>query len=200
MFLPDLVQPLQGWRWASQTLTPGALSRPWATLCNAFGVEVRCIPRSARRSLHARRHLAKRNAVSVTEVCQLIDALADEARSAGHLTGYRPTSWPRAGVQSLLLVAKRRAGRASDHLRSLGLPTQPAVPAIRAARPGDSAGDPAQVSGSGLPSLASARAAQPGCQTLRRNSGHEPRGAAGPQPKRATARSRIDARNQPIGG
>jgi hypothetical protein len=65
-------------------------------------VEVRYAPRSARRSLHARRHLAKRDAVSVAEVCQLIDALADEARSAGHLTGYRPTSWPRAGVQTLI--------------------------------------------------------------------------------------------------
>ena len=65
-------------------------------------VEVRYAPRSARRSLHARRHLAKQDAVSVTELCHLIDALADEARSAGHLTGYRPTSWPRAGVQTLL--------------------------------------------------------------------------------------------------
>ena len=65
-------------------------------------VEVRYAPRSARRSLHARRNLAKRDAVSVAELCQLIDALADEARSAGHLTGYRPTSWPRAGVQTLV--------------------------------------------------------------------------------------------------
>jgi hypothetical protein len=65
-------------------------------------VEVRYAPRSARRSLHARGHLAKRDAVSVTEVCHLIDALADEARTAGHLTGYRPTSWPRAGVRTLL--------------------------------------------------------------------------------------------------
>jgi hypothetical protein len=65
-------------------------------------VEVRYAPHSARRSLHARTHLAKRDAVSVTEVCQLIDALADEAHSAGHLTGYRPTSWPRAGVRTLL--------------------------------------------------------------------------------------------------
>jgi hypothetical protein len=65
-------------------------------------VEVRYAPQSARRSLHARRHLAQRDAVSVTELCQLIDALADEARSAGHLTGYRPTSWPRAGVRTLL--------------------------------------------------------------------------------------------------
>ena len=65
-------------------------------------VEVRYAPRSAHRSLHARRYLAKRDAVSVTELCQLIDALADEARSAGHLTGYRPTSWPRAGVQTLV--------------------------------------------------------------------------------------------------
>jgi hypothetical protein len=65
-------------------------------------VEVRYAPRSARRSLHARRHLAKRDAVSVAEVCHLIDALAHEARSAGCLTGYRPTSWPRAGVQTLL--------------------------------------------------------------------------------------------------
>jgi hypothetical protein len=65
-------------------------------------VEVRYAPCSARRSLHARTHLAKRDAVSVAEICHLIDALADEARSAGHLTGYRPTSWPRAGVQSLL--------------------------------------------------------------------------------------------------
>jgi hypothetical protein len=65
-------------------------------------VEVRYAPRSARRSLHARRHLAKRDAVSVAGVCQLIDALADEARSASHLTGYRPTSWPRAGVQTLV--------------------------------------------------------------------------------------------------
>jgi hypothetical protein len=65
-------------------------------------IEVRYAPHSARRSLHARRHLAQRNAISVTELCQLIDALADEARSAGHLTGYRPTSWPRAGVRTLL--------------------------------------------------------------------------------------------------
>jgi len=65
-------------------------------------VEIRYAPRSASRSLHARRHLAKRDAVSVGEVCQLIDALADEARSAGHLTGYRPTSWPRSGVQTLI--------------------------------------------------------------------------------------------------
>jgi hypothetical protein len=65
-------------------------------------VEVHYAPQSARRSLHARRHLAKHDAVSVTELCQLIDTLADDARSAGHLTGYRPTSWPRAGVQSLL--------------------------------------------------------------------------------------------------
>jgi len=52
-------------------------------------VEVRYAPQSARRSLHARRHLAQRDAVSVTEVCHLIDALADEARSADHLTGSR---------------------------------------------------------------------------------------------------------------
>jgi len=65
-------------------------------------VEVRYAPCRARRSLHARTHLAKRDAVSVTELCQLIDALADEARSAGHLTGYRPTSWPRAGGRTLL--------------------------------------------------------------------------------------------------
>ena len=65
-------------------------------------VEVRYAPLSARRSLHARRHLAKRDAISVAELCHLIDALADEARSAGHLTGYRPTSWSRAGVQTLV--------------------------------------------------------------------------------------------------
>ncbi|NLF73214.1 MAG: hypothetical protein GX575_29610 [Candidatus Anammoximicrobium sp.] len=70
--------------------------------CSQEYVEVRYAPHSARRSLHARRHLAKRDAVSVAELCQLIDALADEARSAGHLTGYRPTSWPRAGVQTLI--------------------------------------------------------------------------------------------------
>ena len=50
-------------------------------------VEVRYAPRSAHRSLHARRYLAKRDAVSVTELCQLIYAPADDARSAGHLTG-----------------------------------------------------------------------------------------------------------------
>jgi hypothetical protein len=65
-------------------------------------VEVRYAPRSARRSLHARRHLAKQDAVSVAELCHLIDALANDARSAGCLTGYRPQSWPRAGVQTLL--------------------------------------------------------------------------------------------------
>ena len=52
-------------------------------------VEVRYAPHSAKRSQHARRHLARRDAVSVMELCQLIDALADEARSAGHLTGSR---------------------------------------------------------------------------------------------------------------
>jgi hypothetical protein len=65
-------------------------------------VEVRYAPRSARRSLHARKNLAKRDAVSVAELCQLIDALAVEARSFGWLTGYSPTSWRRAGVQTLV--------------------------------------------------------------------------------------------------
>ncbi|MCY2990728.1 MAG: hypothetical protein NTY19_23045 [Planctomycetota bacterium] len=65
-------------------------------------VEVRYAPLSARRSLHARRHLAKRDAISVAELCHLIDALADEARSIGRLTGYRPTSWSRAGIQTLV--------------------------------------------------------------------------------------------------
>jgi hypothetical protein len=65
-------------------------------------VEVRYAPRSARRSLHARRNLAKRDAVSVAELCQLIDALAEEARRTGSLTGYSPTSWHRAGVQTLV--------------------------------------------------------------------------------------------------
>jgi hypothetical protein len=83
----DLEQHRRGSRWRSRS---------------EEYVEVRHAPHSARRSLHARRHLAKRDAVSVAELCQLIDALADEARSAGHLTGYRPTSWPRAGVQTLI--------------------------------------------------------------------------------------------------
>ena len=65
-------------------------------------VEVRYAPRSARRSLHARRNLAKRDAVSVAELCRLIDALAEEARRTGRLTGYSPTSWHRAGVQTLV--------------------------------------------------------------------------------------------------
>lgn len=65
-------------------------------------VEVRFAPRSARRSLHARRYLAKRDAISVAEVCDLIDALAAEARSVGNLTRYSPTSWCRAGVQTLI--------------------------------------------------------------------------------------------------
>ena len=65
-------------------------------------VEVRYAPSSARRSLHARRHLAKRDAISVAEVCYLIDALAAEARSFGWLTGYSPTSWHRAGVRTLV--------------------------------------------------------------------------------------------------
>jgi hypothetical protein len=65
-------------------------------------VEVRYAPSSARRSLHARRNLAKRDAVSVAELCHLIDALAAEASRTGRLTGYRPTSWHRAGVQTLV--------------------------------------------------------------------------------------------------
>jgi len=65
-------------------------------------VEVRYAPSSARRSLHARRLLAKRDAISVAEVCYLIDALAAEARSFGWLTGYSPTSWHRAGVRTLV--------------------------------------------------------------------------------------------------
>jgi hypothetical protein len=65
-------------------------------------VEVRYAPGSARRSLHARRYLAKRDAISVAEVCDLIDALAAEARSVGNLTRYSPTSWCRAGVQTLI--------------------------------------------------------------------------------------------------
>ena len=63
----------------------------------------KCVtPGSARRSLHARRYLAKRDAVSVAEVCDLIYALAAEARSVGNLTRYSPTSWCRAGVQTLI--------------------------------------------------------------------------------------------------
>ena len=65
-------------------------------------VEVRYAPGSARRSLHARRYLAKRDAISVAELCDLIDALAAEARSVGNLTRYSPTSWCRAGVQTLI--------------------------------------------------------------------------------------------------
>jgi hypothetical protein len=42
MFLPDLVQPLQGWR-SRGTANPGCadVPRPWATVRNAFGVEER---------------------------------------------------------------------------------------------------------------------------------------------------------------
>ena len=65
-------------------------------------VEVRYAPGSARRSLHARRYLAKRDAISVAELCDLIYALAAEARSVGNLTRYSPTSWCRAGVQTLI--------------------------------------------------------------------------------------------------
>jgi hypothetical protein len=65
-------------------------------------VEVRYAPDSARRSLHARRNLAKRDAVSVEELRRLIDSLAEEARQAGFLTGYCPTSWHRAGIPALV--------------------------------------------------------------------------------------------------
>jgi hypothetical protein len=65
-------------------------------------VEVRYAPSSARRSLYARRNLAKRDVVSVKGLCDLIEALADEIRSAGRLTGYRPTSWHHAGMQTLV--------------------------------------------------------------------------------------------------
>ena len=38
----------------------------------------------------------------MAELCHLIDVLANEARSVGWLTGYNPTSWYRAGVQTLV--------------------------------------------------------------------------------------------------
>ena len=49
-------------------------------------VEVSFAPRSARRSLHARSYLAKRDAISVAELCDLIDALAPRAMSASNWT------------------------------------------------------------------------------------------------------------------
>ena len=65
-------------------------------------VEVRYAPESARRSLNARRCLVKRDAVSVVELCHLIDSLAREARQAGFLTGYCPTSYRRSGIPALV--------------------------------------------------------------------------------------------------
>lgn len=65
-------------------------------------IEVRYDTRRARRSLQARKHSAKRNAVYVAELGYLIDALAYEVRAAGYLTGYAPASWAGAGKRALV--------------------------------------------------------------------------------------------------
>jgi hypothetical protein len=65
-------------------------------------IEVRYDPRRARRSLQVRSNPVQRNAVGVSELCYLVDALALEARAAGYLTGYAPISWARAGKRALI--------------------------------------------------------------------------------------------------
>lgn len=65
-------------------------------------IEVIYDTRRAHRSLQARRHSAKRNAVSVAELGYLIDALAYEVRAVGYLTGYAPASWAGAGKRTLV--------------------------------------------------------------------------------------------------